>query len=70
LTLVKLFINYLIIYFCVLFQGMHKIIDLLIDRCSDPDKRTRKFACFAVRFNHHFSTFFGCVSFPSQNSWK
>ncbi|KAG6737656.1 hypothetical protein POTOM_059184 [Populus tomentosa] len=26
-----------------------RIISLLIDRCSDPDKRTRKFACFAVR---------------------
>ncbi|XP_024032477.1 serine/threonine-protein kinase TIO-like, partial [Morus notabilis] len=24
-----------------------QIIGLLIDRCSDPDKRTRKFACFA-----------------------
>ncbi|KAL5550057.1 hypothetical protein UlMin_000233 [Ulmus minor] len=25
----------------------YQIICLLIDRCSDPDKRTRKFACFA-----------------------
>ncbi|XP_062091497.1 serine/threonine-protein kinase TIO isoform X1 [Humulus lupulus] len=28
--------------------AMHQIIGLLIDRCSDPDKRTRKFACFAI----------------------
>ncbi|KAM0954436.1 putative protein kinase ULK-Fused family [Dioscorea sansibarensis] len=28
--------------------AINKIIDLLIDRCSDTDKRTRKFACFAV----------------------
>ncbi|XP_010692392.2 serine/threonine-protein kinase TIO isoform X2 [Beta vulgaris subsp. vulgaris] len=26
----------------------HGIISLLIDRCTDSDKRTRKFACFAV----------------------
>ncbi|KAK1257285.1 Serine/threonine-protein kinase TIO [Acorus gramineus] len=26
----------------------HGIISLLIDRCADPDRRTRKFACFAV----------------------
>ncbi|KAJ0015145.1 hypothetical protein Pint_21765 [Pistacia integerrima] len=26
----------------------HQIIGLLIDRCADPDKRTRKFACFAI----------------------
>ncbi|KAL5577719.1 hypothetical protein UlMin_019418 [Ulmus minor] len=26
----------------------YQIICLLIDRCSDPDKRTRKFACFAI----------------------
>ncbi|XP_062119818.1 serine/threonine-protein kinase TIO-like [Humulus lupulus] len=26
----------------------HQIISLLIDRCSDPDKRTRKFASFAI----------------------
>ncbi|KAM1596110.1 hypothetical protein ACFX10_002308 [Malus domestica] len=26
----------------------NQIIDLLIDRCSDPDKRTQKFACFAI----------------------
>ncbi|KAL0452258.1 UNVERIFIED_CONTAM: Serine/threonine-protein kinase TIO [Sesamum latifolium] len=26
----------------------HHIIGVLIDRCADPDKRTRKFACFAV----------------------
>ncbi|KAK2972844.1 hypothetical protein RJ640_028372 [Escallonia rubra] len=26
----------------------HHIIALLIDRCADPDKRTRKFACFAI----------------------
>ncbi|CAN6208320.1 unnamed protein product [Urochloa humidicola] len=25
-----------------------KVIQLVVDRCSDPDKRTRKFACFAV----------------------
>ncbi|KAG2270362.1 hypothetical protein Bca4012_072542 [Brassica carinata] len=26
----------------------HQIIGLLIDRCADPDKRTQKFACFAI----------------------
>jgi len=26
----------------------NKVIQLVVDRCSDPDKRTRKFACFAV----------------------
>ncbi|XP_057429664.1 serine/threonine-protein kinase TIO isoform X3 [Lotus japonicus] len=26
----------------------HQIVSILIDRCSDPDKRTRKFACFAM----------------------
>jgi fused-like protein len=26
----------------------NKVIELVVDRCSDPDKRTRKFACFAV----------------------
>ncbi|KAL0340841.1 UNVERIFIED_CONTAM: Serine/threonine-protein kinase TIO [Sesamum radiatum] len=26
----------------------HHIVGVLIDRCADPDKRTRKFACFAV----------------------
>ncbi|RLN35666.1 serine/threonine-protein kinase TIO-like isoform X2 [Panicum miliaceum] len=26
----------------------NKVIHLLVDRCSDPDKRTRKFACFAL----------------------
>lgn len=31
-------------------QGRYEIINLLIDRCADPDKRTRKFACFAVSF--------------------
>lgn len=32
-------------------QARYEIIKLLIDRCSDPDKRTRKFACFAVSFD-------------------
>lgn len=35
--------------FNLTFQARSRIISLLIDRCSDPDKRTRKFACFAVR---------------------
>ncbi|KAK3042781.1 hypothetical protein RJ639_001054 [Escallonia herrerae] len=29
-------------------NAKHHIIALLIDRCADPDKRTRKFACFAI----------------------
>lgn len=29
-------------------QAANKVIELVVDRCSDPDKRTRKFACFAV----------------------
>lgn len=40
---------YLYIDFFILFpKAKHHIIGLLIDRCADPDKRTRKFACFAV----------------------
>ncbi len=31
-------------------QATNKVIELVVDRCSDPDKRTRKFACFAVSF--------------------
>ncbi|KAI5417581.1 hypothetical protein KIW84_042259 [Lathyrus oleraceus] len=26
----------------------YQIVSILVDRCSDPDKRTRKFACFAI----------------------
>lgn len=37
------------LYFYLILQARHHIISLLIDRCADPDKRTRKFACFAVR---------------------
>ncbi|XP_030974547.1 serine/threonine-protein kinase TIO isoform X3 [Quercus lobata] len=29
-------------------KARNRIIGLLIDRCDDPDKRTRKFACFAI----------------------
>jgi fused len=31
-----------------LYQAANKVIQLVVERCSDPDKRTRKFACFAV----------------------
>ncbi|KAL7003793.1 non-specific serine,threonine protein kinase [Sarracenia purpurea var. burkii] len=29
-------------------KAKHQIVGLLIDRCADSDKRTRKFACFAI----------------------
>jgi hypothetical protein len=32
----------------LLYQAANKVIQLVVERCSDPDKRTRKFACFAV----------------------
>ncbi|CAL1386132.1 unnamed protein product [Linum trigynum] len=34
-------------YFYTLLQR-NRIIGRLIDRCADPDRRTRKFACFAI----------------------
>lgn len=42
----------LLIY--IFIQARNRIIGLLIDRCDDPDKRTRKFACFAVSSNPIF----------------
>ncbi|KAL5556604.1 hypothetical protein UlMin_038840 [Ulmus minor] len=36
----------------------YQIICLLIDRCSDPDKRTRKFACFAIKTHKLSDSFF------------
>lgn len=61
------------------FQAKHHIISLLIDRCGDPDKRTRKFACFAVSFLSSyavlsiwlvFSTFFFVKQSKDTFWWK
>jgi hypothetical protein len=44
--------------FNIFVQARNQIIGLLIDRCDDPDKRTRKFACFAVRSDPIFYDIF------------
>ncbi|XP_021910831.1 serine/threonine-protein kinase TIO-like [Carica papaya] len=33
-------------FYCSL--AKHQIVNILIDRCADSDKRTQKFACFAI----------------------
>lgn len=49
---------------CWNLQERYEIINLLIDRCSDLDKRTRKFACFAVSFVlPHYCFLIGLKSF-------
>lgn len=47
----ELFVNLLSVFDSGM-QAKHHIVNLLIDRCADSDRRTRKFACFAVRSWH------------------
>jgi hypothetical protein len=61
------------ILICACWQIKHDIINILIDRCVDKDRHTRKFACFAVYFitnliGKHKNLFAICDSFEFEDT--